>query len=470
MSSKKTVVEPRSDIGRGDKIALVSLGCPKNLVDLQVVASALRCAGFDVGVGEGEADAIVVNTCAFIEDARREAVAAIDEACSRKHGGGKCRAVIVAGCLPQRYKEAVFEACPEVDAVIGVDDLETAPEIVRRAIDEPGRSFDAVSRGRPKKLFTASEPWFSLAPGPYAYLKIGEGCRHACAFCAIPGIRGRLRSRPVPVLVEEAAALVGRGIREINVIAQDVTSYGMDLGDGTTLAALLKRLDAIPGEFRIRMLYGHPARLTDGFLDAVASCPKVVPYFDVPVQHASRDILCAMDRRDTIAHVPQMAQRLRSRVPGAVVRTTCLVGFPGETRKDFDALMRYVEESRFDHLGAFVFSPEEGTKAFDMPGAVARRTAERRRERLMLLQARIVAETLDALAGSVVTVLLETPPARRGGAWIGRCERQAPDDIDGLTRVKGLPPTAKPGDFVRCRITGHAGYDINAVALARGED
>ena len=451
-------------VGRGDKIALVSLGCPKNLVDLQVVASALRDAGFDVGVPESRADAILVNTCAFIESARREAVDAIAEACSRK-AGGKCRAVIVSGCLAQRYGETVFAACPEVDAVMGVDDLERAPAVVRRALDAPGTAINAVSGGRSKKLFTAKEPWFVLTPGPYAYLKIGEGCRHACAFCAIPGIRGRLRSRPIPALVEEAAALVAHGIREIDVIAQDVTSYGMDLRDGSSLAALLAALDGLDGDFRVRMLYGHPAGLSDELLDAVASSKKVLPYFDVPVQHASEAVLRAMDRRDTIRHVPGMVRRIRERVPGAVVRTTCLVGFPGETRRDFENLLRYVEESRFDHLGAFVFSPEEGTKAFSMPGAVPARTAERRRDRLMRLQAQIVDETRRTLAGRETTVLLETPPKRRSGDWTGRSGRQAPDDIDGVTIVRNAPPDAKAGSFVRCRIVGHSGYDIVAEAL-----
>ena len=456
----------RGGAGRGDKIALVSLGCPKNLVDLQVVASALRGAGFDVGVPEAEADAILVNTCAFIESARREAVDAIAEACARKcDPRSRCRAVVVSGCLPQRYRSAVFEACPDVDAVIGVDDLEEAPAVVRRALDGPGAGIDGVSPGRSKKLFTSREPWFTLTPGPYAYLKIGEGCRHACAFCAIPGIRGRLRSKPEDALVAEAEALLGRGIRELDVIAQDVTSYGMDLRDGTSLSSLLRRLDGFGGEYRVRLLYGHPARCTDELLDTVAASRHVLPYFDIPIQHASASVLAAMDRRDTVSLVPGMAARIRRRVPGAVLRTTCLVGFPGETRKDFEALLRHVRETRYDHLGAFVFSPEEGTKAASMPAQVPARTAMRRRGALMQLQAGIVAEKLESLVGSETEVLLETPPPRRGGAWTGRCRRQAPDDIDGTTSVRGLPPTAKAGDFVRCRIVGHTDYDLIAKPL-----
>ena len=458
-------------IGRGAKVALVSLGCPKNLVDLQVVASALRGAGFDVGIPEDEADAILVNTCAFIESAREEAAGAILEACSRKQGAaGQGRggpAVVVAGCLPQRYRDKVFDAFPDVDAVLGVDDLDRAPEIVRAAIDRAAAggaapALDAVSHGRSTKLFTAREPWFVLTPGPYAYLKVGEGCRHACAFCAIPGIRGRLRSRPAAELVAEARSLLRHGIRELDVIAQDVTSWGMDLRDGSDLASLLRELDALPGEFRIRLLYGHPARCTDELLDTVAASRHVVPYFDIPVQHASPDVLRLMDRRDTIAEVPRMAERIRARVPGAVLRTTCLVGFPGETDAMFEELLSFVKATKFDHLGAFVFSPEEGTKAYSMPNPVPARVARTRHRRLMKAQAAIVAEKLDALADTEATVLLEAPPARRGDPWTGRSERQAPDDIDGVTYVRGLPASARVGDFVRVRYTGHTDYDLVA--------
>ena len=466
-------MKKNGSIGRGAKVALVSLGCPKNLVDLQVVASALRGAGFDVGVPEADADAILVNTCAFIERAREEAAGAILEACSRKQGAaGQGRggpAVVVAGCLPQRYRDKVLEAFPQVDAILGVDDLDRAPEIVRAALDRAtadgaAPALDAVSPGRSRKLFTAREPWFVLTPGPYAYLKIGEGCRHACAFCAIPGIRGRLRSRPAADLVAEARALVSHGIRELDVIAQDVMSWGRDLPGRPGLASLLRELDALPGEFRVRLLYGHPAGCTDELLDTVAASRRVVPYFDIPIQHASPDVLRLMDRRDTVAEVPRMVERIRERVPGAVVRTTCLVGFPGETDAMFEELLAFAKATKFDHLGAFVFSPEEGTKAFSMPNPVPARVARARHRRLMKAQAAVVAEKLDALAGTEATVLLESPPARRGEPWTGRTERQAPDDIDGVTFVRGLPATARVGDFVRVRYVGHTDYDLVAEA------
>ena len=451
-------------VGRGEKIALVSLGCPKNLVDLQVMGAALAAAGFDVGVPEDDADAILVNTCAFIESARAEALDAIEEACARKRDG-RCRAVVVAGCLAQRYRTQVLDACPDADAVIGVDDLEDAPAAVRRALDAPGRPFCAVSRGPSKRLFASKAPWFTLTPGPYAYLKVAEGCRHACAFCAIPGIRGRLRSRPVADCVAEARALLGRGIRELDVIAQDVTSYGRDLRDGTDLVSLLRALDALPGRFRVRLLYGHPAGITDELLGFIAGSRHVLPYFDIPIQHSSEAVLRAMRRADTVALVPAMAARIRAAVPGAVLRTTCLVGFPGETAADAAALVRFARETAFDHLGAFVFSPEEGTPAFGLPKRPSARVAEARRDRLMAAQAEVVAAKLAALVGTEDEVLLEAPPARRGAPWTGRLGRQAPDDIDGVTRVRGVPAGAKPGDFLRVRIAVPDGYDLFADAI-----
>ena len=451
--------------GRGETVALVSLGCPKNLVDLQVMAAALAAAGFDVGVPEEDADAILVNTCAFIESAREEALDAIEEACSRKSGPGRCRAVVVSGCLAQRYRDAVLRACPGVDAILGVDDLEEAPAVLRRALDGPAEAVDAVSRGPAKKLFSCADPGFSLAPGPYAYLKIAEGCRHACAFCAIPGIRGRLRSRPVADCVAEARALLRRGIRELDLVAQDVTAYGLDRRDGTDLVSLLRALDALPGRFRVRLLYGHPAGITDALLDFIASSRHVLPYFDIPVQHCSPGVLRAMRRADTARLVPAMAARIRAKIPGATLRTTCLVGFPGETAADAAALVRFARETAFDHLGAFVFSPEEGTPAYSMPGRPSPRAAKARRDRLMAAQAGIVAAKLDALVGTQDEVLLETPPARRGAPWTGRTGRQAPDDIDGVTFVRGVPAGARPGDFVRVRIAGHTDYDLLADAL-----
>ena len=339
------------------KVALVFLGCPKNLVDFQVTAEYLKKAGYDVGVPADQADVILVTTCSFIESARREAYDAIGQAVEIKENPElPCRAVIVAGCLPQRYREDVFRQCPGIDGIAGVDDLDRLDEVIASALENPENYVQGVTPGPSTKLFSPPDPGFVLTNGPWAYLKIGEGCRHACAFCAIPGIRGRLRSRPVDEIVAEAKALLRTGIGEIDLIAQDVTAYGADFKDGTNLAALLRRLDALPGTFRMRLLYGHPAGITDELLDGIATSKHVLPYFDIPLQHSEPDVLRAMHRADTVALVPEMAKRIRARIPQAVLRTTILVGFPGETARHQTALLDFIRETRFDHLGCFAFS------------------------------------------------------------------------------------------------------------------
>lgn len=442
-------------------IGFVSLGCSKNLVDLQVMAAELHQGGFDIGVEVDEADAVIVNTCAFIEDAREEAVSAILGACELKKNG-RCKAVVVSGCLSQRYRERILKACPDVDAVIGVDDLRRIPEIVSKALDHPrGEPVVAVSSDLPTHLFASKIPAMVLTGGPYAYLKIAEGCQHVCAFCAIPGIRGKLRSRTIDDVVAEAKAILAEGIRELDIIAQDVTSYGSDLKDGTSLAKLLRRLDALKGDFWIRLLYGYPAMVTDELLDVIASSRHVCRYLDIPVQHSHPDILRAMHRADTLKHVPGMAARLRARIPGLTLRTTCLVGFPGETQAHFDHLLEYAGREKFDHLGAFAFSPEEGTGAFARREEADDIVAENRRRKLMRRQARIVKSLLDAKVGTVTRILLEAPP-EEDGRWEGRTEGQAPDDIDGVTYVAGVPASARPGDFADVEITGHGDYDLFA--------
>ena len=456
--SRSSVAPARAPIS----IGFVSLGCSKNLVDLQVMAAELHEGGFDIGVEVEEADVVVVNTCAFIEDAREEAVSAILGACELKKSG-RCQAVIVSGCLSQRYRERILKACPDVDAVVGVDDLRRIPEIVSQALARRGGGpVVAVSSDLPTHLFVSKIPAMVLTGGPYAYLKIAEGCHHACAFCAIPGIRGRLRSRRIDDIVAEAEAILGEGIRELDIIAQDVTSFGRDLADGTSLAKLLRRLDALKGDFWIRLLYGHPAMITDELLDVIASSRHVCRYLDIPVQHSHPDVLRAMHRADTVASVANMAERLRARVPGVTLRTTCLVGFPGETEAHFNHLLAYADAAKFDHLGAFAFSPEEGTAAFAKRDEADDVVAESRRRKLMRRQARIVKARLDALIGTSVRVLLEAPPEEEGGPWEGRTEGQAPDDIDGATFVSGVPTSAQPGDFIEARISGHGDYDLVA--------
>lgn len=448
------------------KVGLVFLGCPKNLTDFQVTASYLLEAGYDVGVAPEEADVILVTTCAFIESARQEAAAAIEHAVAvKKDPGTPCRAVIVAGCIPQRYRERVFDQFPDVDGIAGVDDLDCIDSLIEAVLSQDGTYVNGVSKGVSKRVFTAPDPTLLLTKAPFAYLKIAEGCRHACAFCAIPGIRGRLRSRAVSEIVVEAKTLLKAGVKELAVIAQDVTAYGQDFKDGTTLSTLLKKLDALRGDFRMRLLYGHPAGITDELLDTIASSKHILPYFDIPLQHSDPGVLKAMHRLDTVKLVPDMVKRIRAKLPNAVLRTTILVGFPGETRESQEHLLAFLKENRFDHLGCFVFSREEGTAAWSMPKRVSEKTAKKRRDEVMTLQAGINAELQASLIGSEDTVLLTEAPETAQGLWKGVATRQAPDDIDGVTFVSGVPEDAQIGSFVRVRYTGVRDYDLQAEAL-----
>lgn len=438
-------------------VGFISLGCSKNLVDSQVMAGYLKRDGIALAPSPEEADVILVNTCAFIEAAREEAAEAILSACAYKKQGG-CRAVIVTGCMVQRYRARLKRVFPEVDAFLGVDELERTGGVVRDLAE--GKTCGVIAQGRqPVKLYTPLYPTLLFTGGPFAYLKIAEGCSHRCAYCAIPGIRGRFRSRGAEELVSEASAMVAAGVREINLIAQDVLLYGRDKKGAPCIADLMRRIDALDGDFRFRLLYGYPGGVTDAVLDVLKTGRHVCNYLDLPVQHSHPDILRAMNRGQAVEATRDLAGRLRQAVPGIVLRTTCLVGFPGETEAHFEHLMQYAAQARFDHLGVFAYSPEEGTAAFTMPGVPPASVAEERCRRLMDLQKGIVAGHVRALTGTEDTVLLlrrETPTV-----WVGRLPRQAPE-VDGETRVTHVPRTAKAGDFLRVRITGGQDYDLEA--------
>ena len=444
------------------RVGFISLGCAKNLVDSEHMAAVLREEGVALAPSPEEADIILINTCGFIGDAKEESVDAILRACARKQSG-ECRAVIVAGCLIQRYKGELQRAIPEVDAFIGLDQLPEIGRIVRRL--EKGErgilNVSAVSR----KVFSPLPSRIILTGGPFAYVKIAEGCNHRCAFCAIPGIRGRYRSRRIDDIVREAESLLGRGIRELNLISQDTTRFGHDLKDGSDLPALLRQLGKLGGRFWIRLLYGHPAYLTDALLEAMGEVSQVCRYLDIPIQHAHGAILSAMRRpggREAVLKFPELA---RARLPGVVLRTTCLVGFPGETVAQFNELVRFVQETEFDHLGVFAYSPEETTAAATMPSPVSSKTGQRRRNRLMEVQQAIAFRKAKARRGQLDEVLLLRPA--KNGLWFARSRGQAPD-VDGMTFVRGLASDMKPGDLMSVRCTGSAGYDLKADAAGQG--
>lgn len=444
-------------------VGIISLGCSKNLADGEAMAGFLLKAGYRLAPAPEVADVILVNTCAFIASAREEGAENILAACAHKQQGA-CKAVIVTGCMPQRYREQMLEAFPAVDGFLGVDELDRLPELLK-ALEKKSHDVPLiVAPGLPQRTFNKPIPALRLSGQWVAYVKIAEGCNHACAFCAIPQFRGHLRSRPPEEIEAEVKALLETGTREINLIAQDVTAYGRDLRNGVTLAALLKRLDALPGTFWLRWLYGFHNHVTDELLDVMANAHHIVPYFDLPIQHCAPEILRAMRRADTIKAIESFPERLRTAVPGATLRTTCMVGFPGETEEHFQALLNYIQAVRFDALGAFVFSPEEGTAAAELPGLPPPEVAQTRLAKLMTTQKQIAREKNRSRVGTRTTALiLERTP--QGGA-LARIPAQAPE-VDGLTHIAHLPAGVQPGDFLPVELTGARGYDLTARPIAQ---
>lgn len=447
----------RTSLTSGLSIGFASLGCAKNLVDSQLMAGHFIAAGMTLSPTPETADVVIVNTCSFIEDARAESIETILSACKLKKTG-QCKAVIVAGCLSQRYRDRIAKTLPDVDAFVGLDDLERVVDVVRN-LQSGKRQIEAISA-------TSNALYEPVAPvvfsgGANAWLKIAEGCNHRCSFCAIPAIRGRHRSRTPDKILAEARSLIERGFKELDLISQDTTSYGSDLPEKASLAALVRTLGQLEGDFWLRLLYGYPTQVTEDLLVAMAETRQVCHYLDVPVQHSHPDILRAMRRGSTVKAVSTLTQRIRAILPSATIRTTCLVGFPGETEEHFEHLLDYCAESNFDHLGVFVFSPEEGTPAGSMPDIPSLEVAEERRERLMTQQKKRVASQARALKGTTDVVLLEHLAPNRGGYVRGRTARQAPE-VDGETWVRGVPKTAKRGDFL---LVNYHGYrDMNLLS------
>ena len=447
-------------------IGLVSLGCAKNAVDLQVMAGHLVKAGFALAPTADEADVLLVNTCAFIESAREEAASEILRACELKRAG-KCRAVVVAGCFAQRYRARLLEVFPDVDAILGIDALDRIVETVRTALDgaAPAKARRGVPPGLPRRVFDPPMPALRFTGPAFAYLKIAEGCAHRCAYCAIPGIRGAYRSRDPEAIVAEAKALLATGVKELNVVAQDPMLYGVDLRRRAKtkidLVALLRRLDALEGDFWIRVLYSYPSEITDAYLDWLNTSPHAVKYVDVPLQHTDPTVLRAMARGSAVAATRAAAARLRAAVPGVTLRTTVMTGFPGETPAAFARLKKDIAEMAFDHLGAFAFSPEEGTPAATMPGRPAAHVAERRARIVMETQRAVWDAKAAALVGKTFRALVVAP-------GVARLESQAPD-VDGVVFLKkargaaALPPV---GQFVKVRLRAVRDYDFDGTVTA----
>jgi ribosomal protein S12 methylthiotransferase len=439
---------------------MVSLGCPKNLVDSEVMLGTLGGRGYEVTADPADADVIVVNTCTFIEPARKESIDTILEMAEFKKSG-RCRRLVVAGCMVQRHHDELQTLVPEIDALVGLNDIE---RIAEACALEAGARFEA-SREVAEYLYTERSPRVLATPQYSAYLKISEGCDHTCSFCAIPSFRGAQRSRTIASVVEEAARLAAGGVVELNLIAQDSTDYGADLKDGTTPAALLRALDGVDGLRWIRVLYAYPNRVTPEFIAALAAGRRIARYLDLPLQHADTAMLRAMRRGGTAESHLKLLDSLRLAVPGIALRTTFIVGFPGETDAQFETLCRFVEAARFDSVGVFTYSEEKGTSAADLADDVPEETKEERRAVLMLIQETLSAERNRGRVGSEVEVLVEGPHEESDLLLAGRTEGQAPQ-IDGQVVITDAPRVLYPGEFVRVRIDEAHAHDLVGAALS----
>ena len=525
------------------RVGLISLGCAKNLVDAEIMLGSLLKDGVEIVNDPAQADALIVNTCSFIDAAQEESVDAILESGEVRDAHHRGQALIVSGCLSQRFREELPKLLPEVDAFMGIDEVARTAQIVEQAVSrrrgkigvttvaEPGRK--AIVRGkiaeldkakpaehveapidapaplvqvevRPSYIPQWDTPRFRLTPGHFAYVKIAEGCNHPCSFCIIPRMRGSHRSRVQSDVVEEARHLLASGVRELNLISQDSTYYGLDLRPNhsraisspekfkaatqalpvtaTTLATLIRELNALPGEFWIRLLYTHPAHWTDELIAAIAECPKVARYVDMPLQHIHDDMLERMRRETSGQYIRDLILRLRAGIPGLTLRTTFIVGFPGETAATFQTLLDFIRSARFERLGVFSYSQEDGTIAGKMSGQVGPATRQKRRDLAMAAQHEVAREVSAAKVGRTLRVLVESSATAaqlqkarieswehgmiretdeqvgglKGRYSVARGEGDAPD-IDGRVYVRGKLPV---GEFATVRIVGHTDYDL----------
>ncbi len=433
------------------KIGIVSLGCPKNLVDSETMLGLIHEENFEITNDPAGAEIIIVNTCGFIESAKEESINTILQMAEYKKSG-VCRKIIVTGCLGQRYAQELFDELPEVDAIAGVEVYDEIGSIIKRVMN--GERFIMLERSKPDIIYTSKDTFLPriLTTPPYtAYLKIAEGCDNCCSYCAIPKIRGPYRSKPMEQVLKEAQALVAGGVKELIVVAQDTTRYGEDLPGGRLLLAdLLKELNKIESLKWIRVMYCYPNNFTDELIDTFASLDKVCKYVDLPLQHASNRLLASMNRYDTKEEVSALLKKLRERIPGIVIRTTFIVGFPGETDDDFEELKEFVEKQRFENAGVFAYSQEEGTVAGSMPNQIPDDVKQERYHELMALQAQISEELHKDTEGMTLEVLVEGIEEDGSGLYYGRSYREAPD-IDGLVFIEN-PGEIKPGDFIKVNI------------------
>ena len=443
-------------------IHIISLGCPKNLVDSEVMAALLAKSGYRITSQAYEAHIILINTCSFILSAKEESIDEILRMAEwKKRQDGACTHLVVTGCLPQRYGRGLERELPEVDLFLGVGEVGDIAHHLNGLTQAEAQGRRSIV-GKPTFLMNAQTPRLISTPFYTSYLKIAEGCSNRCSYCVIPAIRGKARSREMEDVLIEAECLAMGGVKEFIIAAQDTTAYGRDLKGNPNLADLLKELASVKGIHWIRLLYTHPAGLTDDILKSMASYENICKYIDIPIQHIDNEILASMQRRGGSDLIRKTIQEARERIPGVALRTSMIVGFPGETRTKFNKLLSFIKEARFDHLGVFTYSREEGTKAASYPSRTSEREKELRRRLLMEEQSVISYEINQALIGSIQEVLIEGMSEIPDHPHVGRCSRQAPE-IDGVTYVKG--ESLATGSLVRCKITATTEYDLFAEVL-----
>jgi ribosomal protein S12 methylthiotransferase len=453
---------------RKPKVGMISLGCAKNLVDAEIMLGSVLQRGMEITSRAEDADVLVVNTCAFIDSAKEESIEAILEAHQQrgldKRSGQK---LIVSGCMSQRFAHELREEMPEVDAFMGLDQVAQLGEIVEKVLRKVDAKHDVgftFAEKRPTYIPDYDTPRFRLTPAHCAYVKIAEGCNHPCSFCVIPQMRGKHRSRTPQSVLAEIRGLVSEGVREINLISQDTTYYGMDLWTakagprqpvdstrGPTLAGLLREIEEIDGEFWVRLLYTHPAHWSDELIYTIARCNKVARYIDIPLQHIDESMLVRMRRETSRRHIENLIYKLRAGIPGVTLRTTFIVGFPGETEEEFTSLLDFIRRTRFERLGIFKYSQEEGSRAAKMPGQIPAKIKNARYRMAMSIQREIAHETAREKIGRELELLVDQP-------HVARSEGDAPD-VDACVILSEEAPV---GEFVWRPIVGSRGYDLLA--------
>jgi ribosomal protein S12 methylthiotransferase len=527
----------QDSIERPVRVGLISLGCAKNLVDSEVMVGTLLKDGVEITSDTAQADVVIVNTCSFIDSAQQESVDTILESAELREAKNRGQGLIVSGCLPQRFREQLPTLLPEVDVFMGIDQVAQVTDLVRQALAHRAERLHGTLKSkaqclkspptqhatrntltpsaplltvtpRPSYIPDYATPRFRLTPRHFAYLKIAEGCNHPCSFCIIPRMRGTHRSRPQADLVTEAKALIADGVKELNLISQDSTYYGLDLRpnrsgaisapekfnaavkslpvEATTICTLLRELNALPGDSWIRLLYTHPAHWTDELIQTIDECPKVTRYVDIPLQHIHENMLERMRRETSRQYIVDLIQRIRAGIPGIALRTTFIVGFPGETEAHFEDLLGFMRETRFERLGVFTYSQEESTRAGSMAGQIPDKIKRKRRDLAMATQHEVAVQVARSFVGRTINVLVEQAASSselkraRISSWehglirgqdqhtddlkgrflVARGEADAPD-IDGRVYVRGDLPV---GEFAQVKVIGHTDYDLIAEA------